>query len=129
MDNQAFVAFLSDVKKRAEGFIGEEYISEDVRKCLRDFLKVVESFSALQSDSVAVGADARLFKKRLEQSKADLKAAEKRVETLKGIGFGLVIPAKQLSNEIASVSDPAVAARMKASVQKIADALIEISKV
>lgn len=129
MDNQAFVAYLSDVKKRAEALVVEEYLGEDVRRVLRDFLKIIESFNALQSDSVSQGADARLFKKRLEQSKTDLKTAEKRIETLKGIGFGLVIPAKQLSNEIASVGDPAVATRMKASVQKIADALIEISKV
>jgi hypothetical protein len=129
MDNQSFVGFLSDVKSRAEGFIGEDYISEDVRKCLRDFLKVVESFNALQSDSVSSGADARLFKKRLDQSKAELKAAEKRIEALKGIGFGLVIPAKQLSNELSSVKDPAVVARMQAAVKKIADSLIEISKI
>ncbi len=129
MDNQQFVAYLSDVKKRAEGFIGEDYISEDVRKCLRDFLKITESFGALQTDSASQGADARLAKKRLEQVKTEMKIAEKRIETLKGIGFGLVIPAKQLSNELSSVKDPAVVQRMQSAIKKIGDALIEISKV
>jgi|GEM_PF-6348066 len=129
MDNQQFVAFLADVKNRAQGFVNEDYISEDVRKCLRDFLKVVDAFAALQTDSVSVGADARLFKKRLDQSKLELKAAEKRIELLKSAGLALVIPTKQLTNEIASVSDAAVQQKMKASIQKIAEALIEISKI
>ena len=129
MDNQQFTAFVSDVKKRAEFFIGEEYISEDVRKCLRDFLQVAENFAALQSDSMSMGADARLAKKRLDQAKTDIRTQEKRVEQLKSTGLGLIIPVKQLTNELSSITEPTLQARFKAGLQKIADAVIEISKI
>jgi hypothetical protein len=129
MDNSNFKAFLLDVKKRATHFAGEEYISEDVRKVLRDFLQAAESFSALQTDSVSVGADARVFKKRFEQSKLETKAAEKRIELMKSAGLAAIIPVRVLGQDITSVTDPALAARMKTAVQKIAEALIEISKI
>ena len=129
MENQSFFGYVADVKKRAEGLISAEHVGEDVRVCLRDLLKVVENFHDLKTDSVSAGADARLYKKRFDQSKSELRAAEKRIEALKGTGYGLLVPAKQLAAELSSVKDPVVVARMQAAIKKIGDSLIEISKI
>jgi hypothetical protein len=129
MDNPAFRIFLEDVKKRATALVGEEYISEDVRKVLRDFLQATESFASLYSESVGQSADSRVLKKRYEQLKSESKANEKRIEQMKSSSISSVASVKVISAEITSITDPASLARIKTALQKIAETLIEITKI
>lgn len=129
MDNQQFAAYMADVKKRAEALLGESHHNESAHRLARDLLQLAASFSSLQTDSVSVGADARLLKRRLDQAKTDQKNLEKKIEQIRTISVNFILPLKQMLNQVDAISEKETAALFRAGLKHITDGVIEMTKI
>ncbi len=128
MDDSQFKAFLVITKGKAVDFTNNADLDAEVKTTIRDLIKAIESFEGLKNEMTGQSADSRILRKRLEQSRQETKAAEKRIEAIKLVVSGLVESVMRLSIEANKVADQDVAARLKGEIQKAAKVVVDASK-
>ncbi len=135
MDEKALRAFMTRTREQADAILSAEHIGADVKSVIKDLIQVSQNIDQFMQLSSGQSADARVLKKKLEQAKADIKAAEAKQEALKQLLTTLIDEIKVISAESqalaklvgADAAAPGAQAvqKIRASVQKMAETIIK----
>jgi hypothetical protein len=134
-ENTAIQAFLMDVKVRSENVLGETHVSEDIKHVIRDLMKVCGNLQGLIHQSSGQSADARMLKKKVDQTKGELRMSEDRVDSAKKLIFSLIEEVKVIANEAGVIikrnegagdtSDLSSAVRIRTAAQKMIEQIVQ----
>ena len=123
--------FFVDAKERAAELLSQPHVGNDVRELVKDLLGVGESLVGLVDQSVGMSADARVIKRRMEQSRQETKVVEEKFANTKTSVLQLATEIETVSREVKNIKARTVLANdpNAASVQKIEASLSQIVKV
>lgn len=127
--------FLNDVRQRADEVIAAEHIGIDVKNLVKDLLQACLSFENAVIDNAGASSDMRLLKRKIDQTKAETKAAEAKFEAAKAHIIAITTELKTVGGETSAIlkrldgnpADPnhASATKIKAASQKMAEMVIK----
>lgn len=130
--------FLVDARNRAQDVLGAEHIGADVKDLIKDLLHACSNFEESASNSAGASSDIRVLRKKMDQTRAELKAMESKFEGAKAIVLSLTPELKNISAETGAIlkrfeatptdANHVSAMKIKAATQKMAEAIIKSSQ-
>jgi len=135
MDEIAINTFLNEAKGKASDLLTQEHVGTDAKNNIKDLIQICDSYRGLIDQLHNSSADSRLAKRKLEQSRVEIRAAEKQAEEFKKMILGIVPDLKQLSAEANAIikrhpsdEDTVSARQILNSAQNLAKIVVEVSK-
>ncbi|MES3038109.1 MAG: hypothetical protein V4736_09405 [Bdellovibrionota bacterium] len=128
--------FLFATKSKASTILDSDHVAAEVKLIIKDFLQVCDNFDTLSQQSSGQNADARLLKKRLDQSKTEMKALENKIDSIKKSVVSMIEDIKIASAEANAIikrhpaegDDPDFqsASKIKSSIQKLTEKVVSL---
>lgn len=101
-DLAKFRHFMNETMANGRAITTMGHVADDVKSTVRDFIIVCENVTKLLDSSNSQNADARILKKKLDQSKSEFYAVEKKFEKAQSLILSILEDIQDISaaNEI-----------------------------
>jgi molecular chaperone GrpE (heat shock protein) len=103
-DQLVIKQFMHQAQKNGQEILLQTHVSADIKSVVKDLLQVCDNFQNLLGSSSGQSADARVIKRKYEQSKQELKAAEAKVEAAKSVILSIVEEIKSINGEATTIA-------------------------
>ena len=134
-EQQSLKHFLFEAKSRADVILAAEHIGADVKAVIKDLLLIGNNYETTMQQAAGQSADARMLKKKLDQSKSGSKDIELKLASAKALVFKIVDEIKIVNSETATIlkslaADPQNpihqgATKIKAATQRMIDIIVQ----
>ncbi len=129
-------AFMHEVREKADQITSNSHVGADVKSVIKDLIQIGENLETVLQQSTGQSADSRVLKKKLDQAKQDMRGNEGKLETVKKSVMAIVEELKivgQESNGLlkkfeAGSPEAGQVSRIKASTQKMAETVVQLTK-
>lgn len=129
---------LTEARKQAEEVLADKHTGAEAKATITGLLKIGEAYRDMIQTNQGATADARVMKKRLDQSRADVRSLEERLTEMQKSILALATEVEMLGVEAGHIvrrnashpdsADHGSATRILASAHRIIDVVVKLTK-